>query len=123
MTKQEKIKEAYGEHFEAVKDYVDENGYCYAYFNLAGSFKHDVFFDSGLIAKWRPKPLAGLEHNNGWIEIESDKDLPKEEGLYFVMRRDKTKVEVIKFFFELSKEFKKIATHYQPIIKPKPPIY
>jgi hypothetical protein len=123
MTKQEKIIEAYGEHFETVKNHIDENGWIYTcYFIFYCNFKyHEKGF--GATHRIRPKSLAGIEDNNGWIKIESDKDLPKEEGLYFVMRRDKTKVEVIKFFFELSKEFKKRATHYQPIFKPKNPIY
>jgi len=29
MTKQEKIQEAYGTHWETVKDYVDDNGFCH----------------------------------------------------------------------------------------------
>ena len=122
--KQEAIKNAYGEYWENVKDYVDNDGWINNSIpkftfgqlkNLDLEYKNDVFF--------RPKSLQGIENNNGWIRIESEADLPKEEGLYFTMRRDKTKVEITHFFYELSKEFKKVATHYQPIEKPKPPIY
>jgi hypothetical protein len=146
MSKEEKIKEAWvkligEEEFNNLKIDIDllgwlkvsERDYHYKYnTSLVGDFNGKGYNPMQKIKDYeanptpyfvRPKSLEGIEKNNGWIKIESDKDLPKEEGLYFAMRRDKTKVEVINFFFDLSKEFKKIATHYQPITKPKPPIY
>jgi hypothetical protein len=125
MTKQEKIREAYGEHFETVKDYVDENGWCNAYFSGAGLFQHDVIFKKGLIEKWRPKSLAGIEDNNGWIKIESD-NFPKlankmsEIENYFVLTNE-NEIQIapnINFWY-----WRIHYTHYQPIFKPKKPIY
>ena len=67
------------------------------------------------------KVETSVEINSNWIKIESKKDLPKEQGYYFTMRRDGTKIEIKHFFFELEKEFMRIATHYKPIIFPSPP--
>ena len=64
-----------------------------------------------------------VENNNGWIKIESEKDLPKIEMQdCFIM--DKT-LGVIVGRFTLSEKniWLENATHYQPIEKPKPPIY
>ena len=36
---------------------------------------------NGVVYSYRPKSLQGIENNNGWIKIESEKDLPKEKGL------------------------------------------
>ena len=121
--KQEAIKNAYGEYWEEVRRCIDEKGWCS--FNLKKYFKEDLIDSKVYRDKllYRPKSLKGIENNNGWIRIESKDDLPKDEGLYFTMRRDKTKVEITHFFYELSKEFKKVATHYQPIEKPLKPIY
>lgn len=34
MTKQEAIQKAYGEHWEKVKEFVDENGFCHERKNI-----------------------------------------------------------------------------------------
>lgn len=132
MTKKEIIAKAYGEHRETVKDFVDENGWVKTWdlIQILGIVPKDGF-EVKIKGKkikhqdnlHRPKSLTGIETNNGWIKIESEADLPKEEGLYFTMRRDKTKIEITHFFFDYAKEFKRLATHYQPIVKPEPPIY
>jgi hypothetical protein len=120
MKKQEKIREAYGEeHWEAVKDYLDENGWCNAFFGIAGLFQHDVIFKKGLIVKWRPKTLAGIENNNGWIKIESEDDLPK-DGWHWA----KSIIPDNDIWETHYEDFKVgFHTHYQPIVKPQPPIY
>ena len=126
--KQEAIKNVYGECWEKVKDYVDENGWIDNSIpkftfgqlkNLDLEYKNDVFF--------RPKSLQGIENNNGWIKIESEKDLPKESGLYF--GKDYEFGTDMTFFDFETKEWEDSSgyllniTHYQPIEKPKPPIY
>ena len=145
MKKQEKIREAYGEHWETVKYYVDENGWCNAFFGIAGLFQHDVIFKKGLIVKWRPKTLARIEDNNGWIKIESEDDLPKDaikkETRFWLSLN---KISFIGYFYKsygglnfccadlegLPKVI--VGIHigkaekldgYQPIVKPQPPIY
>ena len=123
--KQEAIKKAYGEYWENVKDYVDNDGWIDNSIpkftfgqlkNLDLEYKNDVFF--------RPKSLQGIENNKGWIRIESKDDLPKEEGNYFIVRNNN---EVGASYFIPNNDFSAIdwrdITHYQPIEKPKLPIY
>ncbi|UYW02099.1 hypothetical protein K5I29_04140 [Flavobacterium agricola] len=126
MTKEDKIKEAWGclmpEHG------VKENGwtaeqilnkdlekYRYGKFDL-------VYSKTGAFA--RPKSLQGIETNNGWVKIESEADLPKENGKYLTYRKNGI---IIEEYFYLSHPYswQKFynVTHYQPIEKPKPPIY
>lgn len=72
--------------------------------------------------------LIGIENNNGWIKIESEEDLPKENGTYFTKTRhdDRIRIEIIACE-NLDKSdlewYKNHYTHYQPIEKPKLPIY
>ena len=86
MTKQEKIKEAYGEYWEILKDYVERNGWMTVSDLLhlkLPIFKYiqcDVD-DIEDIRAYRPKTLKGIEDNNGWTKIEFIEDLPKEKGL------------------------------------------
>ena len=138
MTKQEKIQEAYGEHWEAVKDCVDENGYWKGSQNYDETHKSNeiiykklrrkrMFKDCGDwgVYKIIPKSLQGIETNNGWIKIESEDDLPKKEGSYWIYDG----INVTTAFFNFGSKFQLVmginckATHYQPITKPQPPIY
>lgn len=140
MTKEEKIKEAYGYYWEQVKDYVDENGWC----SEPTTFKIATLFfcmnyecithgnvKNNYMKYWRPKSLQGIENNNGWIKIESEKDLPKENNLdCYVFRNGEVEMatfdnETKKFYdFETSYDRRlKYVTHYQPIVKPLNPIY
>ena len=126
--KQEAIKNAYGEYWEDVKDYVDENGWA-SYPNVQ---KHD--YDFGKLefkdgcAFLRPESLQGIENNNGWIKIESEADLPK-EGMHHSILLDSECIngyrnyDVIVFYEVNSKFRKKEISHYQPIEIPKTPIY
>ena len=127
--KQKAIKNAYGECWEKVKDYVDENGWIYFGhsngFRLDGKIPQEVDSYNG---KFRPKSLQGIENNNGWIKIESEADLPK-EGIHHSILLDSDCIngyrnyDVIVFYEVNSRYRKKEISHYQPIEKPKPPIY
>ena len=133
--KQEAIKKAYGECWELVKNYVDENGWIYCkdvdFFKDCGLMRDEVhYIDNGKewdnfeIISWRLPVINRIENNNGWIRIESKDDLPKEEGNYFVVRSNN---EVGTSYFIPDNDFSIIdwryITHYQPIKKPKLPIY
>ena len=149
--KQEAIKKAYGEYWEQVKDYVDENGWIFHEKGFYQNYKKFVSpFEIGFSKDdddnielysdsfkktanfyWRPKSLQGIENNNGWVRVDNEADLPK------------VKEDINKYFnigtlinskFYLSKgeyETKEVITsfledkitHYQPITPPKPPIY
>lgn len=91
MNKREQlIKRAFGEHFDLVKDHIDQNAWCPAHINPFGD---ELLFEVEGIDTldgvgingtntgtefWRPKVLKGIETNNGWITIESKEDYPKE---------------------------------------------
>jgi len=151
MTKEEKIQESYGKYWYAVKDYVNENGWC--------NIRRGVNFDKIILEipwqtrtgnqyNWRPKSLQGIENNKGWIKIESEDDLPKEKEFFrfipcnkfdeeFTGWIDKELGEVLFIdfkYYDCKKDGKKFITesnawltcqitHYQQIQKPQPPIY
>lgn len=143
MTKQEKIQEAYGEYWEAVKGYADENGWIIeaevkesiSRFETIGRIPTTFYcidFEADDNEHFqtilRPKTLIGIENNNGWIKIESEDDLPKETGTYHFVSRS-TGVTLIDYFTHDSKVHnyffmqRGLYSHYQPVQKPEPPIY
>ena len=135
-TKQQAIQEAYGEHWGIVKNYVDENGWCEL--NVSQKEPINNFANHGKTewkpinnrGCWRPKSLQGIENNNGWIKIESEDDLPKEEiDVHFIFENNTGRFQTfgvwdnkIKSFYSGALKISNV-THYQPIEKPKPPIY
>ena len=127
--KEQKIKEAYGEHWETVKDYVDKKGWLN---KRVFQIKDISYEDLNMICLHAnghclPDCLQGIETNNGWIRIESEADLPKENGLFFVMHKDNKTSPINEFFIvgDMYQEniWMQYFTHYQPITKPNPPIY
>lgn len=124
--KEEKIREAYGEYWESVKEYIIDNGWC--------TVRRHILFDKIIKNieieiggyQWRPKSLQGIEKNNGWIKIESEGDLPKDELDCFFIKDSLIYTGLwdnrLKRFYSGSEWITKI-THYQPIQKPKQPIY
>lgn len=116
MTKEEKIKEAYGEYFE--KCNPDENGWFWSE-NIIFSFcKNWDKIGYRKTLRFRPKSLSGIENNNGWVKIESEVDLPREELDYFILYKNE-----VQYFSGRICDLNEHATHYQPIKKPEPPIY
>lgn len=135
MTKQETIKQAYGEYWELIKNHIDENGWVDTQtFSFA---RKGIEFDfykkrtkSYLGYYNRPKSLEGLENNNGWIKIESEEDLPNNSCSCWI--QVKYQYTNTPFWYDFTKKcfvFKGIIlftneiTHYKPIEKPKPPLY
>ena len=149
--KQEAIKKAYGEYWEQVKDYVDENGWIFHEKGFYQNYKkfvspfeigfskddddnielHSDSFKKTANFYWRPKSLNGIENNNGWVRVNNEADLPKFTIQYWVIIKD----SLIKAYYRGSdrwlvdgNDYPKTTdihgiTHYQPITKPKPPIY
>lgn len=123
MTKEEKIKEAYGEYWKYVKNIenIKSNG-SFEFkgrvedYNFNGEFKIIWIGVNFFIAI--PFDLQGIENNNGWIKIESEGYLPKEELDYFILYKNE-----VHYFFGRICDLNECTTHYQKIIKPKPPIY
>lgn len=131
--KQEKIKEAYGQYWDLVNDQIDENGWL----DQKGIHKPlpgltmDVLnpYDPKYCYYMRPVSLAGLDDNNGWISIESEADFPKNKLDHsFVYSLKENMISSIQLNIVRNDQIEELfeddwITHYQPIIKPKPPIY
>jgi len=130
MTKEEKIKEAWGVLYEKYKERISlDDGYLHIKSNKAlkevkSIFNEIQFTVGGGISIFRPRQLQGIENNNGWIKIESEDDLPKESGEYHVFNTEDVFTENFRRLSDSNRKmWLKLYTHYQPIEKPKPPIY
>jgi len=142
--KQKAIKEAYGEYWDEVYQFIDDNGWCtqldfskppserrnHRTLSEMGFKENDGLLDVGLNHitgnnVWRPKSLQGIENNNGWIKIESENDLPKEDCDCHIEYKDGS-VSIDKYFINFkmfnSNNWRHILS-YQKIIKPKKRIY
>ena len=128
MTKQEKIQESYGEYFDLCAPEMN-NGWSVKRKGIGfEKLKKQIelqYNQSHNAYAFRPKLLQGIENNNGWIKIENEKDLPKEDCdcmLYF----SDSEIRCDRFLFN-HKNFRtthyRYVTHYKPIKKPQPPIY
>ena len=132
MTKEDVIKKAWGEYYEDYKKYIDKNGLLSDRFltNKQCKTLNDDFLSIEIYSPdkgyyfYRPKSLQGIEDNNGWIRIESEDDLPKDKCVLLVYPEFDDQYT---FLYNNDKESKETLienhTHYQPIEKPKPPIF
>lgn len=129
-TKQELIQEAYDNtfpdssnySFEKIRSAVDENGWYRFKEGLTVNICTIGFdYDKGA---YRPKSLAGVESNNGWT-IADIENLPT-KGVYNVgvffdngafIYDEVTWRELREYIVYYG------YTHYQLLLKPKPPIY
>lgn len=123
-TKQEAIQEAYGDNWDEVKDFISHDGWTRKSL-IPFMYVKDIDFTNRL---QRPKSLRGIENNNGWVKIESKDDLPKNSGEYYVIDKFMETNPCREFFdnkayISLNERWLHRYTHYQPIEKPKPPIY
>lgn len=133
MTKQEKIKEAYGEYFDEMKPWINENGWFdkNAFYSKNFFFKYDdlKLFFSHKEDFMIPVSIAEIENNNGWIKLESEDDLPKERGSFWTFIEGKevavefsmntfNTFDDMEFTFDNGK-----VTHYQSLTKPNEPLY
>ena len=127
MTKQEKIKEAWGECWNKLPNEAQEkafknNGLVSQYLLTIDKRERKLF-------EIRPKSLQGIEINNGWIKIESKDDLPKIDGHYCVVDKNETSTRIIRYTNDpytnqmKNDRWMKYITHYQTIEVPSPPIY
>ena len=123
MTKEEKIKEAYGEYWEIVKNYLDEYGWCRIFGKDQFAELEGYDKDNSNEINWRPKSLQGIENNNGWIKIE-EKLNTKWNDSFDIVFTDKGNIYTYATYCNFSSiyELEKI-THFQQIIKPNKPLY
>lgn len=132
--KQKAISEAYGEHWEFFKDNVNSDGWIKDR-DFWGRWPKEMDIkwqttdhDNDYYDTRRPLTLKGIENNNGWIKVESEHDLPKEDNLEKyncgILDADGKfkKMETNVSFIRLTR-LKNYFTHYQPMQIPNPPIY
>lgn len=117
MTKEEKIKEVYGIYYNQCKP--DLNGYCLL---NSWSFPFTEWVDKGFGYNI-PKSLQGIENNNGWIKINEENDLPIEQMEYYWVIGENYSIHQVIFHEGIKDIWLSRYSHYQPIIKPKKPIF
>lgn len=129
-TKKEVIQSAWSENWDLLFDSEREHALQnYGWIpNIGLKLINKINFDFkemhiifGSPEQWiRPQKLSGLESNNGWIRIESQYDLPN--GTMWLS--DGKMIWEGAFYIPSSIERINLrATHYQPIIKPLPPLF
>ena len=126
MTKSEAIKAAYGEFWEKVKDYVDENGWCTHPDKNEMFPEIDNLLDSGYVSlwentdKWMPTSLNIIIDNNGWTVLNKDTYDNLDNSYYMWYNINNGDWEV----GDLDESFLQEYTHFQEIkLPPKPPIF
>ena len=125
MTKEEVIKKAYGESWEILKDYINQNGFI----NCVKNRKLSLipYFEVSQIEfkenEARPKVLKGIENNNGWVKIYCENDLPQFDCHCWFMNKRQRLVNG-RFLVEGRIDFlMKNATHYKIVADPELPLY
>lgn len=121
-SKEQKIKEAYGDCWDSFnltskKCALNNNGWISQILDHAPDNELDLEFQN---QTFRPKSLQGIENNNGWISL-SEKGLPKDDSFYFVIIDGF--ISIKQFHIIQYKWWKEYVSHYQPIEKPKSPLY
>lgn len=122
--KQEAIRKAWGDKYN---ERVDRFGWCD--FNKNYSYNDDLFDTRHYLdcISIRPKSLAGLEANNGWIAIESEEDLPKKLGKYKVVLKDRVPFTwIFETFCDIESSgelWMSRYSHYKKVEEELPPIY
>lgn len=132
MTKEEKIKEAFGEswnllnrsmqdHILNVHHWVDRSK------NRMNLSPTDLGFDEATECEvrfefWRPIQLKGIEDNNGWKEYNFEA-LPKDIDCHVINDDGDIVVLSSNVINSISKNSLVRITHYQTIAKPNPPVY
>lgn len=97
--KQKAIREAYGRFFNNEKYHYSINGWMSldsVDANELGEMIYEINLEFG-DHRFRPKSLQGIETNNGWIRIESEKDLPSEDCFIECISNRKNK-DVMKLY-------------------------
>ena len=127
-TKEELLQSIYGAEYI----HADINGWMkYGMYHPNDlGFDNDEVDRYGNMDLWRPKSLNGIESNNGWISINSEKDLPGEDlDVHIVFKKDGGNFQTFGVWDKRLNSFWSgamkidIPTHYQPIVKPLKPLH
>lgn len=118
------IQDAYGEYFEKCKP--NKDGWSLRHYEEIGMniYGSEAEFNDFMV--WRPISLKGIENNRGWIRIEEDgSNLPNgNDADDFWICNENGLFDFFSYPEQIERKFRNgTVTHYQPVIKPKPPIY
>lgn len=121
--KQNFIKQAYGDAWDKIKDYVDENGFTQKdpqRFGFERAFIQTAYKPTW---RWRPSALYGLEENGGWTRC--DEQIPHKEELYMVCVDNVPVPVCYRLDFITSQRSLGLinVTHWKILPKQDPPIY
>lgn len=140
MTKEEQIRKEWIKEglVESEFEFADPDGFLHI--SKLEKVRRSLLFDEKEFevkeGRWfRPKSLSGLENNNGWIKIESEKDLPIRDeptndgdvqmyssGIYSSTmvwcEKSPTNWHGIQVQFRMGN-----INYYRPIEKTQPPLY
>ena len=131
MTKQEKIQEAYGDYFEKMKPWINENGW----FDKNAFYIQRFFFkcqDLDMFFCHRgefmiPVTIKNIEENNGWVKLNSEEDLPKTDktiDLWFLTKTGHITINIWNSKFKhRTYGYLKVYSHFQIVIQPELPVY
>jgi len=125
--KQAAIKAAYGEHWDKVKEHVDENGGCYSSKispNQAGVNEDKFEIDWYPWNYWAPRLIRGISHNNGWTRC--DERMPGKEVKqihYCIEGKYGGKMPAADLAYSIQKMGAETFTHWKPYIPEPNPIY
>ena len=127
MTKQETIKQHYISEF--INSGMSEQ-------EAEQKWEHSEEFinpDDGYFQNreeyYRPISLRGIETNNSWIRVESEKDLPKEYDYFHLKLQSGDEIIAYnsmhrRLFVDCDDEIEyRFITHYAPIEKKSPPLH
>jgi len=149
MTKEELIKEAWGEYWSlfstTTKERILLNKGSVDYFLLSNQERDNTEeligdirklectnTDEGTKRFFRPLSLKGIEDNNGWIKINNKEDLPKEDVHCYIISKYSENSIMEAYYITTSNKFHVDAiiqydtnevTHYQVINKPNLPLH
>ena len=115
------------EKFDRIKEFIDDDGW--GNYGMVLETNKFEFKDSNSNEFYRPISLQGIETNNGWIKIESEKDLPSDwDKVHFVLKgfeeHEYSGYYNNGLFWNLNEAYtKEIVSHFQPVEKKPKPIY
>lgn len=130
MNKEQVIQKAWEDlNISPIPKYCEVTGYAFGYFvngidDIVSNYGDIIEFidydiDSYGTGKFRPKSLEGIEDNNGWIKVPDNNKINCQADCYAYSRQGYIYlIEENEDLFE-----KGFITHYQPIVKPKKPLY
>ncbi|KAA2222999.1 hypothetical protein [Chryseobacterium sediminis] len=133
MTKEDKIKEAWGEYYEQIKNELDEHGrYSYSDQNTNERKRkmwqfeniecHQIYDLELLI----PSSIKGIENNNGWNACMNESPQPTESGMYWVIIHHLGKIFLdTRFYNSTTNEWDGYpnVSHWQLLNRPENPVY